>query len=134
MTQETAAGSHDMSVAKNLASVLARVAEASTKAGRPQAVRAAATTAAKHSSARVGGCSALSGATTLALTPKTLVAQARLVAVSKTKPVELLREVYDAGQRDFGENYVQVRLQSPFLAGLVCRAPFPCVKPHALGL
>jgi len=31
----------------------------------------------------------------------------RLVAVSKTKPVELLREAYDAGQRDFGENYVQ---------------------------
>lgn len=30
-----------------------------------------------------------------------------LVAVSKTKPVEMLREVYDAGQRDFGENYVQ---------------------------
>lgn len=31
----------------------------------------------------------------------------RLVAVSKTKPVSLLREAYDAGQRDFGENYVQ---------------------------
>ena len=31
----------------------------------------------------------------------------RLVAVSKTKPVELLREAYDAGVRDFGENYVQ---------------------------
>ena len=31
----------------------------------------------------------------------------RLVAVSKTKPVELLRAAYDAGQRDFGENYVQ---------------------------
>jgi pyridoxal phosphate enzyme (YggS family) len=31
----------------------------------------------------------------------------RLVAVSKTKPVELLREAYNAGQRDFGENYVQ---------------------------
>jgi len=30
----------------------------------------------------------------------------RLVAVSKTKPVEMLQEVYDAGQRDFGENYV----------------------------
>jgi hypothetical protein len=30
--------------------------------------------------------------------------QARLVAVSKTKPVEALREAYDAGQRDFGEN------------------------------
>ncbi|CAI5980701.1 unnamed protein product [Closterium sp. NIES-65] len=27
--------------------------------------------------------------------------------VSKTKPVSLLREVYDAGQRHFGENYVQ---------------------------
>jgi len=31
----------------------------------------------------------------------------RLVAVSKTKPVEALREAYDAGVRDFGENYVQ---------------------------
>lgn len=31
----------------------------------------------------------------------------RLVAVSKTKPVEALREAYDAGQRHFGENYVQ---------------------------
>ncbi|KAK6133283.1 hypothetical protein DH2020_032946 [Rehmannia glutinosa] len=31
----------------------------------------------------------------------------RVVAVSKTKPVPLLREVYDAGHRCFGENYVQ---------------------------
>jgi pyridoxal phosphate enzyme (YggS family) len=31
----------------------------------------------------------------------------RLVAVSKTKPNELLQEAYDAGVRDFGENYVQ---------------------------
>lgn len=30
-----------------------------------------------------------------------------LVAVSKFKPVPLLQEAYDAGQRDFGENYVQ---------------------------
>jgi pyridoxal phosphate enzyme (YggS family) len=30
----------------------------------------------------------------------------RLVAVSKTKPVEALQEAYDAGQRHFGENYV----------------------------
>lgn len=30
-----------------------------------------------------------------------------LVAVSKTKPVELLQEAYDAGQRHFGENRVQ---------------------------
>jgi len=33
--------------------------------------------------------------------------QVRLVAVSKTKPVEDIRALYDSGQRDFGENYVQ---------------------------
>eukprot|EP00929_Paragymnodinium_shiwhaense_P000154 TRINITY_DN100397_c0_g1_i1.p1 TRINITY_DN100397_c0_g1~~TRINITY_DN100397_c0_g1_i1.p1 ORF type:complete len:288 (-),score=66.49 TRINITY_DN100397_c0_g1_i1:170-961(-) len=31
----------------------------------------------------------------------------RLVAVSKTKPVEAIREAYEAGHRHFGENYVQ---------------------------
>ena len=31
----------------------------------------------------------------------------RLVAVSKTKPALDVRVAYDAGQRDFGENYVQ---------------------------
>lgn len=31
----------------------------------------------------------------------------KLVAVSKTKPVELIMEAYDAGQRVFGENRVQ---------------------------
>lgn len=31
----------------------------------------------------------------------------RVVAVSKTKPVSVIREVYDAGHRCFGENYVQ---------------------------
>ncbi|MFO0567856.1 MAG: YggS family pyridoxal phosphate-dependent enzyme [Polyangiaceae bacterium] len=31
----------------------------------------------------------------------------RLVAVSKTKPPEAIREAYAAGQREFGENYVQ---------------------------
>jgi len=30
-----------------------------------------------------------------------------LIAVTKTKPLEMLREAYDAGQRDFGENKVQ---------------------------
>jgi pyridoxal phosphate enzyme (YggS family) len=30
-----------------------------------------------------------------------------LVAVSKTKPVEDIQSLYDLGQRDFGENYVQ---------------------------
>ncbi|CAM0885154.1 unnamed protein product [Alopecurus aequalis] len=31
----------------------------------------------------------------------------RVVAVGKTKPVSLLRQLYDAGHRCFGENYVQ---------------------------
>lgn len=31
----------------------------------------------------------------------------KLVAVSKTKPVEDIFELYNLGQRDFGENYVQ---------------------------
>ena len=34
-----------------------------------------------------------------------------LIAVSKTKPVEMLREAYDAGCRDFGENKVQELLE-----------------------
>lgn len=33
--------------------------------------------------------------------------QIRMVAVSKTKPVSLIKEVYEAGHRHFGENYVQ---------------------------
>src|SRR5438093_581890 len=32
---------------------------------------------------------------------------ATLTAVSKTKPVEMIREVYDCGHKIFGENYVQ---------------------------
>jgi hypothetical protein len=35
----------------------------------------------------------------------------RLVAVSKTFPVALVREAYEAGQRDFGENRVQEALE-----------------------
>jgi pyridoxal phosphate enzyme (YggS family) len=35
----------------------------------------------------------------------------RLVAVSKTFPIEAVREAYMAGQRDFGENRVQEALQ-----------------------
>ena len=33
--------------------------------------------------------------------------QVTLVAVSKTKPVAEIQELYELGQRDFGENYVQ---------------------------
>ncbi|MDP9042699.1 MAG: YggS family pyridoxal phosphate-dependent enzyme [Bacteroidota bacterium] len=35
----------------------------------------------------------------------------QLVAVSKTKTVEEIKVLYDMGQRDFGENYVQELLQ-----------------------
>ncbi|CAK8565636.1 unnamed protein product [Lathyrus sativus] len=31
----------------------------------------------------------------------------RVVAVSKTKPISMIRQLYDAGHRCFGENYVQ---------------------------
>lgn len=50
----------------------------------------------------------------------------RLVAVSKTKPVEALKEAYDAGHRHFGENYVQE---------LVDKAPVmpPDVQWHFIG-
>lgn len=34
-------------------------------------------------------------------------ADVTLIAVSKTKPNDMLMEAYEAGQRDFGENYVQ---------------------------
>lgn len=39
----------------------------------------------------------------------------KLVAVSKTKPVELILEAYLAGQRDFGENKVQELREKPGL-------------------
>ena len=38
-------------------------------------------------------------------------ASVRLVAVSKTFPIDAVREAYAAGQRDFGENRVQEALQ-----------------------
>ena len=42
----------------------------------------------------------------------------RLVAVSKTKPVEDLQVLYGLGQRDFGENYVQELVgKQPVLPG-----------------
>ncbi|MFY9259768.1 MAG: YggS family pyridoxal phosphate-dependent enzyme [Gallionella sp.] len=44
------------------------------------------------------------------------VNEIKLLAVSKTFPVEAIREAYQAGQRDFGESYVQEAL--PKLAEL----------------
>ncbi len=42
-----------------------------------------------------------------AILPKTVT----LVAVSKTKPIDAIQEVYDAGQRIFGENKIQEMTQ-----------------------
>ncbi|XP_018567938.1 pyridoxal phosphate homeostasis protein [Anoplophora glabripennis] len=39
--------------------------------------------------------------------PELEAVEPRLVAVSKTKPVNLILEAYEGGQRHFGENYVQ---------------------------
>src|SRR5215211_1419125 len=38
-----------------------------------------------------------------------------LVAVSKTKPVDDIKELYDLGHRDFGENYVQELVEKQVL-------------------
>ena len=52
----------------------------------------------------------------------------RLVAVSKLQPVEAIREAYAAGQRDFGENYVQeLTLKAVQLADL------PDIRWHMIG-
>ncbi|MCE0734568.1 YggS family pyridoxal phosphate-dependent enzyme [Halomonas sp. G15] len=51
------------------------------------------------------------------------LANARLLAVSKTKPAAMIREAWHLGQRDFGENYVQEALDKQDeladLAGIV---------------
>ena len=51
---------------------------------------------------------------------KTILAELRkkdvsLVAVSKTKTVEEIMELYELGQRDFGENYVQELTEKHFI-------------------
>lgn len=61
---------------------------------------------AHHGMCAVVGCPAASTSSVLTLV---VCLQPRVVAVSKTKPVEAIREAYEAGQRHFGENYVQVR-------------------------
>jgi pyridoxal phosphate enzyme (YggS family) len=53
----------------------------------------------------------------------------KLVAVSKTYPAEAIRPVLEAGQRAFGENYVQeAKAKWPAL-----KAQFPDVELHMIG-
>ena len=54
-------------------------------------------------------------------------ASVRLIAVSKTFPVDAVREAYAAGQRDFGENRVQEALQK-----IAAAADLP-IRWHLLG-
>ena len=51
----------------------------------------------------------------------------RLIAVSKTFPIEAVREAYDAGQRDFGENRVQEALSK------IAQAPDLDIRWHLIG-
>ena len=51
----------------------------------------------------------------------------RLVAVSKTFPIELVRAAYDAGHRDFGENRVQEALQK------IARSTDLSIRWHLIG-
>jgi pyridoxal phosphate enzyme (YggS family) len=52
----------------------------------------------------------------------------QLVAVSKTKPVPLIRTAYEAGQRDFGENYVQ-----ELLSKAASLSDLPDLRWHMIG-
>lgn len=49
------------------------------------------------------------------------LSQVRVVAVSKTKPVSLIKAVYDStGHRSFGENYVQEMIEKAPQVLLFC--------------
>lgn len=54
-----------------------------------------------------------------------------LVAVSKTKPVEMIIEAYEAGQRHFGENYVQELVEKTQHPDILQHCPD--IKWHFIG-
>ncbi|NXA55554.1 PLPHP protein, partial [Nothocercus julius] len=60
--------------------------------------------------------------------------QPRLVAVSKTKPADMVIEAYEHGQRSFGENYeiiIQTLLTVPFCSQILSSCPE--IKWHFIG-
>ncbi|XP_019370029.1 PREDICTED: proline synthase co-transcribed bacterial homolog protein [Gavialis gangeticus] len=57
--------------------------------------------------------------------------QPRLVAVSKTKPAEMVIEAYNHGQRSFGENYVQELLEKASDSRILSLCPE--IKWHFIG-
>ncbi|PKU74182.1 hypothetical protein MA16_Dca018969 [Dendrobium catenatum] len=56
----------------------------------------------------------------------------RVVAVGKTKPVSLIRDLYDAGHRCFGENYVQEFIQKAPQLRTILQLPDD-IKWHFIG-
>ena len=56
---------------------------------------------------------------------------ARLVAVSKTKPKDLLIQAYEAGQRHFGENYVQELVEKSHDQEMLTKCPE--IRWHFIG-
>jgi pyridoxal phosphate enzyme (YggS family) len=56
------------------------------------------------------------------------VAQVTLLAVSKTQPAAAVRAAYDAGQRAFGENYVQEGVDK-----IIALADLPDLVWHCIG-
>ncbi|XP_074837744.1 pyridoxal phosphate homeostasis protein isoform X3 [Carettochelys insculpta] len=57
--------------------------------------------------------------------------QPRLVAVSKTKPADMVIEAYNQGQRSFGENYVQELLEKASDSKILSSCPE--IKWHFIG-
>ena len=54
--------------------------------------------------------------------------EVQLLAVSKTRPAEVVREAYDLGQRHFGENYLQEALEK-----VHALASLPGISWHFIG-
>lgn len=52
-----------------------------------------------------------------------------LIAVSKFQPIELIKEAYALGQRDFGENYVQELVEKAAALKDTC----PQIRWHFIG-
>jgi uncharacterized pyridoxal phosphate-containing UPF0001 family protein len=46
-----------------------------------------------------------------------LMGQTRLVPISKIKPASDIKALYDAGQRHFGENYIQEMVDKAAVVG-----------------
>jgi uncharacterized pyridoxal phosphate-containing UPF0001 family protein len=103
-----------------------RLLKMSTTTTAPAAAAAAAARNVAAASASTDAAAAATGSSSVAASVRAVRERAaaaaqragrdpsrvRVVAVSKTKPVEALREAYElGGQRDFGENYVQELLE-----------------------